>query len=301
MPTEESRFVDNHKGYTDAYQIFCRTRGEQQKVWVEKEFVPKLRDVFITGNETQKSEFKILAVGTNIGSFDIMLIDALFSYAKELVEGKQVSYTVVDLNTVAIGEFKRRVSSQGGVFQNINFNWVNMSVEEFLETNEPERYDLIQFVHVLYFAENEEQILKSAYEKFLASPGCILAVVAAENNIWVQVVEAFKMKIPSITANQLTNAQLSKISKRNAWEYEMFDAKLDLEVTEVFDEGNSMGQAILKIFFHMNEEPNEKLGKMLMSDILELFRRVSWEKMRDGKKCLYANEDDGALLIYKRS
>ena len=217
------------------------------------------------------------------------------------MEGKKVTYTVVEPSAVAIDEFKHNISSQCGVFQNIKFNWINKRVEEFLEGKEAERYDLIQFVHVLYYVESEEEILKSAYDKFLANPGCILTVVVTEDCIWRKLLEPFELKIPSLEANQPTNVELSQICKRNGWEYETFEGKLDVEVTEVFDERVPVGQEILKFFLHMNGEPKEKLGEKIMSQLMEFFGRMSWEKIKDGKKHLFVHDDDGILLTYKRS
>ena len=300
MATEKSIFVENHKEYVDSFQVLCRHRGEQQQVWVENELMKRLRDAFMYQNPSPKSEFKILAVGANTGSFDTLLIKALFSHAKELVEGKKVTYTVVEPNAVAIDEFKHSVSSQGGVFQNIKFNWINKCMEEFLEAKEPERYDLIQFVHVIYYAESKENVLKCAYEKFLASPGCILTVVVTEENIWRQLIKPFALKIPSLVVNQPTNVELSEVCKNYGWEYETFEGKMDLEVTEVFNEEDPNGQAILKFLFHINENPKEKLGKDIMSEILDFFEKMSFEKSKDGKKHIFVHENDGVLLTYKR-
>jgi len=299
MTTVESVYVQNHKEYVDSFQVLTRHRGVQQQVWVENDLMKRLCDVFKHENASPKPEFNILAVGANTGSFDTLVIKALYSHAKKLVEGKQVTYTVVEPNAVAIDEFKRNVSSQGGMFQNIKFNWINKHMEEFLETEGPERYDLIQFVHVIYYAESEEQILKSAYENFLASPGCILTVVVTEENIWRQLIKPFALKIPSLVVKQSTNVELSEICKRNGWEHATFDGKMELEVTEVFNEADPVGQAILKFLFHMNEDPREKLGKEIMSEILEFFGKMSCEKMKDGKKHFFVQENDGILLTCK--
>ena len=293
-------FVENHKDYVDTYRIFGRHREKQQQVWVEKDLVKKLRDAFIQNDTTTASEFKILAVGSNNGAFDKLLINALYSHGKELVHGKHVKYTVVEPNAVAIDEFKRMVSSQGGVFQNIKFNWVNKRMEEFLEAKDPECYDFIHFSHVLYYVEDEEEILKSAYAKLLSRPGCILAVVGTEGNIWKQVIGSFKTKIPSLVESQHTNAELSEICSGSGWEYETFEGRMDLEVTEVFNQGDPVGQAILKFLLQTNEMPERELGKEIMSEIMELFTWMSWEKKIDGTKRLFVNEDNGVLLIYKR-
>ena len=235
MANKDSKFVENHEEYNAVFHIFARNRSDQQKVWIENDVVPKLQDVLSQAVPKPKSEFKILAVGSNAGSFDCLLIKALFSHAKELLQGKKVVYTVVEPNTAAIEDFKHNIASQDDIFQKVKFNWVNQHIEEFLEAKEPEQYDLVHFIHVLYYVENREEILKSVYETFLARPGCIVAAVASEKCIWVPLVESFKEKIPSVVLiNNLTNIEISETCKRNGWAYETLDAKQDLEVTEVF-------------------------------------------------------------------
>ena len=303
MTSEDSRFVENHKEYMDIFHVFSRSRREQRKVWVENDLVPKIRDAFTQDNRSPKSEFSVLAVGSNDGSFDCLLIKAMLSHMKELLEGRQIIYTVVEPNSIAIDEFKLKVSLQDGVFRNVKFNWVNKGMQEFLENEETERYDLIHFMQVLYYAENEEEILKTAYEKFLASPGCIVVAVGNEGDvwdIWEGIIKVFKMRIPTMM-NNLTNIELSEICKRNRWAYEIFGTTTHLEITEMFNEGDPVGEAILKFFLHINENPKEVLGEELMSEIIEFFRSMSWEKVKDGKKCLFAKEVEGILLAYKRS
>ena len=69
----------------------------------------------------------------------------------------------------------------------------------------------------------------------------------------------------------------------------MFDAKVKLEVTEILHESDPVGIAVLKFLFHTTEEAREKFGEELILGILEFFERMSWEEMKDGKKCLFGN------------
>ena len=298
----DSRFVENAGEYNNILEVFVRGRREQETVWVENQLVPKITQFFRPKYSPSKSQFKVLAVGSNEGTFDRLFIKALFTHGKELIEGKEVTWTVVEPNTIAINEFKQKVSSEGGIFQNVKFSWVNKGMEEFLEVTGPEQFDLIQFIHVLYYVD-EERMLKNSYDKLLGSPGCILAAVGSEGDIWVNLMKSFKVKIPSL-ASELhypTNIELSEICKRNGWSCETFDGKLDLEITEIFNDGDPIGEAMLKFFFHINEEPKEKYGEKLMSEVIQFFRKMSWEKMKDGKKSFFVKDDAGLLLIYKHT
>ena len=301
--SNHSQFVDTGKAYNDIQESFTRDVREQQKVWVENSLVPKLRKVFTQDVSLPKSEFKVLAVGSGNGSLDCLLLKALFSHGKELLKGKQVIWTVVEPNTIAIDKFKHNVSLEETVFPNVKFNWVNKGVEEFLEMTRPERYDLIHFLHVFYYVENEGEILKNAYEKFLASPGCIVAVVGSEGDIWMDLIGKFKAKIPSLSSelHYPTNIELSEICKRNGWAFDTFNGKKDLEITDLFNDKDPRGEAMLKFFLHTIEDPKEKFGKELISEVVDFFWRMSWQKKRDGKECLFVGDDEGVLLIYKLS
>jgi len=298
----DSKFVASEVEYNDIFEVFTRGRREQEKVWLENDVVPKLCEAFTQGKLTLQSTFKVLAVGSGKGSFDCLLLKTLFSHAKELIQGRQVIYTVVEPNAAAIDDFRNNVSTQD-VFRNVKFNWVNKGMQEFFDADEPERYDFIHFVHVLYYVRNEEEILKSAYEKFLACPGCILAIVGNEGDIWVNLMESFKTKVQSLSSelHYPTNKELSEICKRSGWAFDTFSGKLDLEVTEIFIEGDPIGEAMIKFFLHINEDPKERFGEELISEVMEFFRRMSWESIADGRKCRFVNDDEGLLFIYKRT
>ena len=299
----DAKFVACEVEYNDIFDVFTRGRREQEKVWLENDLMPKLCEAFTQEKLALQPAFKVLAVGSGKGSFDCLLIKTLFSHAKELVQGKQLIYTVVEPNAAAIDDFKNNVSSQDAVFRNVKFNWVNRGMQEFLDVDDPELYDFIHFAHVLYYVKNEAEILKSAYEKFLACPGCILAVVGSEGDIWVNLMESFKAKIPSLSSelHYPTNKELSEICRRSGWAFQTFSGKLDLEVTEIFIEGDPIGDAMLKFFLHVNEDPKKTFGEELISEVMEFFRKMSWESIVDGKQCFFVNDDEGILFIYKRT
>ena len=149
--------------------------------------------------------FKVPLRRNLISKFDCLLKKALFSYANEPLQGKTVICIVVEPNAATIEELKYNVALQDDIFRKVKFNWANQRMEEFIEDKEPEHYDFIHFVHALYYVEKEEEILKNAHEKFLASPGYILAAVVSKDNIWVHLVESFNAKIATIIDTNSAN------------------------------------------------------------------------------------------------
>ena len=300
MATETSEFVENRAEYNDTYNIFTRGRREQEQLWAENTLVPKLVEILKHKESQTASEFKVMAVGSGIGSFDCMFLEVLFACGKELIEGRQITWTVVEPNESAIEKFKQDIASKSGIFEKVKFNWINKGVEEYLQVSECEKYDLVHFMHVLYYV-NEEIVLKNAYEKCLKDNGCIFIAVGSKDDIWVNLIRSFKSKIPSLE-NELhypTNIELSEICKRNGWAFETFDGKLDLEITEILEEGNPQGEAMLKFFLHIHEDPKKKFGEALVSELIEFFHKMSWEKIEGGKKQHFVNDNEGILLISK--
>ena len=241
-------FVANNREYVYIFEKYAQTRRGIEKIWLANDVIPRLMSLYGHEDSMPKTAFKVLAVGSCGGTFDCLLLNALLSHAPELIKGKQVIYTVVEPNAIAIDVFKDRIALHSVLFDNVIFNFVSKHIEEFLETNQPERYDFVHFMHVLYYFESEEEVLKSAYEKFLASPGCILIATGSEGDIWTKLLESFRTKIPALPGEQHfpTNKELYEIYKRNGWAFEIVNTKFDLEITEVFNEGDPAGKSLLQ-------------------------------------------------------
>ena len=66
------QFVDSGREYNDIQETFVRDVREQEKVWLENSLVPKLRKVFTQDGSATDTEFKVLAVGSGVGSLDCL-------------------------------------------------------------------------------------------------------------------------------------------------------------------------------------------------------------------------------------
>ena len=65
MASKGSSILDSQTEYNDVFEIFTRSRREQEKVWVENDLVPKITEHFRPSS--RKSQFKVLAVGSGVG------------------------------------------------------------------------------------------------------------------------------------------------------------------------------------------------------------------------------------------
>ena len=300
MANASYKFVTNCDTYHDVHQNIYRLSRDQQQVYLENVIMPKLVEHFKPKKSEITSEFKVLAVGSGIGSYDCMLLEVLFACGKELVEGRKITWTVVEPNASAIERFKDRITTKCGFLEKVNFTWINKNFEGFLEDVNGEKYDLIHFVHVLFYV-NEEIVLKNAYEKCLKDNGCIFIAVGSKDDILVNLIKSFKSRIPSLE-NELhypTKIELSEICKVNGWAFDTFDGKVDFEITQILEEGSPQGEAMLKFFLHIDEDLKKKFGEALVSELIEFFNKMSWEKIEDGKKQHFVNGNEGILLITK--
>ena len=289
------QFISNEVEYSDIFELFSRGRLEQQRVTVVNKYIPKLLENVKPGK--LDNVFNVLAVGPGIGAFDLLLLEELHN----LVPTCKISWTVVEPNAAAIETFKEKIKEKKSKLPNVEFVWINRGFEEYLDQQENDmKFHFIHFVHCLYYM-NEERILKETYNKLLEKSGLLLAVVGSEGDIWVELMQNFKDRIPSLTTelHYPTNEDLAAIIKKQGWPCETFKGKLDLEITEILVEGDPAGLAMLQFFLHTKEDPRKEISHELMSQVVEFFKSQSWEEVMNNKNKRIVNDDEGVLLVFK--
>ncbi|XP_065058932.1 histamine N-methyltransferase-like [Rhopilema esculentum] len=298
MATEDA-FKDEEE-YSKIFEVFSRGRLEHERIWVANKLVPKL--VQKLSLKSNSSDFSVLAVGSGIGAFDIMLLEELMQGAKDFLGQRKIRWVVVDPNVSSVKRFKDDIENRTEKFDKVEFEWIDKSFEEYSSENlaSDVKFDFIHFVHILYYVD-EDKVLQSAYEQFLNKPGLMLCVVGSKGDIWVNLIDSFSAKIESLgkELHYPTNVELCQIAKGHTWDCDVFDGKLDLEVSQIFIPGHPGGKALLQFFLHTRNDPKEMVGEKLYAELTEFFKSQSWEVVSDGSRKFFVNDNEGILLIYK--
>ncbi|XP_065056391.1 histamine N-methyltransferase-like [Rhopilema esculentum] len=284
--------------YQRVFEVYSRGFFEQQRNWIANILVPRFVDKL--GLKSNSSNLRVLAVGSGVGSADIRLLDELFSGAKDFMSERKIQWIVVEPDGIAMKTFKDIISKRSEDFKNIEFVWINKRFEEYIDgiQTADEQFDFIHFFNVLYYMD-QDVVLKKAYERLLQKQGMLLCVVGSQGDIWKNMIEAFQFKIDLSHFQQPTNVDLCKIAETYSWDYEMFDGKLDLEITQMFIENNPVGKAMLQFFLQTTNDPKELLGEELYAELINFFKSQSWEVVNNGSNIFFVKCDEGILLIYK--
>lgn len=293
------QFISNEVQYSDIFELFSRGRLEQQRLTIVNKYIPKLLEN--VKPENLEDVFNVLAVGSGVGAFDLLFLEELQNLAKALVSKCKICWTVVEPNAAAIETFQDKIKEKKSTLPNVEFIWINKGFEEYLDQQQNDKkFHFIHFVHCLYYV-NEERVLKETYSRLLEKSGLLLAAVGSEGDIWVELMNNFKDKIPSLATefHHPTNEDLAAFIKKEGWPCETMKGKLNLEVTEILEEGDPAGLAMLQFFLHTKEDPRKAISHELMSQVVAFFKSQSWEEVIDNKKKRIVNDDEGVLLIFK--
>ncbi len=288
-------FVSNE--HDVPFNDISRNRVEQQKVWMDEDLIPIIKRNF---KDDKISSFRVLSVGPSLGKFDLVLMEELKRLRDESFNPEKISWTAVEPNKTALDKFKEKAEGEEmkGYF---DFTWINKTFEEYMKDGDAkDKFHFVHFVNVFFYME-EEVVIKDTLEKLLLKNGVLLALVGTEGDIWTMLMDEFKHKIRTLSSelHYPTNAMLSRLADRNGWKYEIFNRKLDMEITEVFSPGDKNGISILQFFLQTKENPYDVYGSELIEEVVEFLRSKSWSKMNGENETFYVNDDDGIIIITK--
>ncbi|XP_002737135.1 histamine N-methyltransferase-like [Saccoglossus kowalevskii] len=103
-------------------------------------------------------EMRVLAIGSATGSIDEGIIDTLCEkYPK-------ITYTVIEPVASGINAFKERVKSHGGKWSGVTFDFLQQTVEDYLDQrDELQKYDIIHAFQSVYHFSDLRNILVTLY------------------------------------------------------------------------------------------------------------------------------------------
>eukprot|EP00112_Aurelia_sp_Birch-Aquarium-sp1_P016667 Seg380.5 transcript_id=Seg380.5/GoldUCD/mRNA.D3Y31 product="Histamine N-methyltransferase" protein_id=Seg380.5/GoldUCD/D3Y31 len=273
-------YLDHHGEYNEAHKIWRRGHDQQYQIWINNHLIP----VLSKGAKLERTDnqLSVLAVGSGNGSFDLVLLEALINLVKNENKSQKIVWTVVELNAAAIEEFKDKVAQRESL-KNVEFLWFCTTFQDFMKKLDPcdetdRKYDLITFIHSLYYM-NEKQVLEVSYSNILKDGGVILGAKETETSTVQRAYKKFLEKIDPTKIHTSTGSLkiLNEIITNHGWKYEMLGTKIKMDITEVFEAQNSVGEMFLKFLLHVNDDPRVIHSKAV-DDLLEYLKMQSWQE-----------------------
>lgn len=292
----------NHdKSYQTSFESYDCNRKQQQLIWVREDLVPRLANSI----KLKEKVFRVLAVGSSKGCFDILFMKEFMKFAEnspqESFNPLKISWTVIE-PSLAIQEFEKRVSEDVELV-NVEFHWVNKSFEDFLQDSTlggSEQYNLISFVSSLYYMD-EDLSLRESVDKLMAPSGRVLAIVGLKDDTWDLYIEKFKSEIKSLVTglHYTTDKTVLDIAKKYGWHHEAFEGKIEMDITTIFDRDSPDGNLLLQFFLHSDENPWATIKDETLNAFLVFLRHHSWIKTVEGEERIFIHENEGVVILSK--
>ena len=269
-------YVDRHEEYNEAHKVWHRGHDQQYQTWMNNHLMPILSKEVKLGRTDQ--QFSVLSVGSGNGSFDLVLLEELISLVQNEKKTQKILWTVVELNAAAIREFKDKAAQWEGL-KNVEFRWFCTTFQDFMrKLDTGAKYDFITFIHSLYYMD-ERQVLEASYSNILKDGGIILGAKETETSI---VQKAYTKFLDSINPTRVHTSTgslkiLEDLIIDNSWKCEVLVTKVKMDITEMFELQNSVGETMLKFLLHVNEDPRVIYSEAV-DDVLEYLKRQSWQE-----------------------
>eukprot|EP00794_Sanderia_malayensis_P020313 gene20313-22312_t len=291
---EELEFVAQDETYCTTYDVYRRGLLEQQRRWVSKQLIPILSESF------QKPSYRILAVGSGEGDVDILILDEI---NKELAKHGikcDISYTVIERNQSFVKRFQERVEHHKHL-SNVKFQWFEGTFEEVIGGNEGPSlgtFDLVHFVHALYYVDAENVLKYCMDELLMPTTGFVMAVVQTEQSIYAKNCRKFKGYLPNCFDGftVFTDETLKPIADKNGWKCKVEVGDRILDISDILGDqlDNNDGNKLLDFFFHA-DGLKKSLTPSLWKEIMDHFKENS--TFENGR---YKSVGHEAILLFSK-
>ena len=181
---------------------------------------------------------------------------------------------------------------------NIKFEWHQETFQQYVDKQDHElmKFEVVHFVHSLYYLADLEDVLVHSYEKILGDRGVIICIVLGEGSYLDRFAHKFhdngKFQIPGVKYH--CNQDVVAVAKKYNFPYEEYSKENHLDITEVFDAKSEQGNNLLDFLTHtINFRSTASCEKV--EEVLNFLEEVS--SVKDGKRL--AKGRSWALMIKK--
>ena len=258
----------------------------------------------IIENVDMNEPFRVLSIGSGSGETDLRILHTMADFLVAQKKKRPTIQTViVEPNKVLLDQFKMKVSSHPSLLESavdISFEWHQRTFDGIKQESKIEKnsFDLIHFVHSIYFTD-VEAALRLCFAKWLKEEnGAVICFVKTEDSYFAEASKAFKGKLSlgSEVMAYYTDQDLIAIAEKYGWKY-CVPAKqqFHINVTPFFQEQTSDGDPLMDFLTHQQNfraNAEQELFNSWIDFIDSLaFTNESGEKLIKG--------ENAAVIIYK--
>ena len=285
--------------YTKSHNIFRKyTRQTQGDIEVVQNHFPSLiKKTMASFDFRQRSQFNILSVGGGTGEVDAEIIKTA---RQELENTPKWSRIHIFNRTLEPNEDSRQLCRKAIAQIGDSQTSFEVRPETFQQyqasKREPNKFDIVHFVHSLYYVDFEETLLH-CLEHEMTEKGCFVSIMDDNSLInWVLEKQGEHALFKDRNHGGVEKSRrLTQIAEKHGFKYEMHSQNYLMEVTDLMDEKSIEGNLLLD-FLTQTENFRRVACKELVEETLALIDRMTVIKE---KKRLYEGTTESLVLIYK--
>ncbi|XP_028411712.1 histamine N-methyltransferase A-like [Dendronephthya gigantea] len=291
--------LDSDEGYSKRNNVFKRKCNQEEEVLKMLQTCLPIRiEKLINSSVEKQCEFKILSVGGGTGEMDLKFVEILLEELKKHSTDDQnttIYLRVVEPNSSSCKQYSEAVKARRDLPIHVDIR--EQTFDEYIENeqNASREFDLILFVHSIYYFDEKQAILH-CLDKQLRDEGCLLCVYADELII-KQVV--FEIALERKSGDRLTNLvekkrpNMIEIVQRCHWRFNEIFNEYPIDVSEIFV-GSESGDLLLD-FITQEVDFRKNADASLVDRVLAVIKNTSLVK--DGKHlCM---KTDTLLVVHK--
>ena len=244
-------------------------------------------------------QLNILSVGSGEGEMDMTILKIMKEELKKSEHGCHIKIfnRAIEPNEYSCDVYKAATENLPSPLddQKTDFEIFQQTFEEYQESQkEPIRFDIVHFMHSIYFVDVEETLLH-CFEKELSDNGHLVCLVTGKDLTYSVLSKQKAHWHGKDVASEIETAEkLIQIANENDWKHETYTEEYWIDVTEVFDPKSTNGNLLLDFLTH-TVNFRETADKQLVEETLALIKDLSFVK--DGKR--FGEKKESLVVIYK--
>ena len=223
---------------------------------IEEHVITTIAEYVLNRLEDQ-SPFSILSVGSGDGENDLPFLEILSHPCRGTDNKVQIFERAIEPDNNRLEKFRAKAENLPESLTSradIQFEWLPMTYQKYVKQKKKEdvKFDVVHFIHSIYYVSPLETTLEHCYERELGAKGIIISIINDEENPVVKYGRVFSAQ--GITLNPgayYNNKDVRDVAEKNGWKYvECPGETSPCDITAIFDHSSQQGNKLLDFLTH---------------------------------------------------
>ena len=212
---------------------------------------------YVRNRLEDQSPFSILSVGSGNGEKDLPFLEILRKLIRGTDKKVQIFERAIEPDNNRLEKFRAKAENLPESLTSradIQFEWFTTTYQKYVEQKKKEdvKFDVVHFIHSIYYAGPLESTLEHCYERELGAKGVIISITSDEENPFAKYGRVFSgqgfILIPGVYCS---NKDVRDVAEKNGWKYvECPGETRPCDIAAIFDHSSQQGNKLLDFLTH---------------------------------------------------